>query len=92
MSHSRQLVDEFVLEPRTGKAIELRRDSGHVPEFENTPIREIDAPATLDESDRAALRRPRRDDLYGWPDGDGLRDIVFTWRRDDFLRGPHDTR
>lgn len=92
----RQLPTQRTVADFKQKAIkpdrELRRDPGYVPDFVNTPIREVELPVALDERDYAALERVKRRDLYGDHNGDALRDILFTWWRDNFLRGPHDTR
>ena len=62
------------------------------PEFTNVPIREHELAVTLDEREYASLQRLKRREIYGDRDGDALRDILFSWWEENFLRKPLDPR
>ena len=66
----------------------LRRDPAYVAEFTNVPIRERELAITLDEREYAALQGLKRRDIYGDRDGDALRDVLFSWWEENFMRRP----
>lgn len=65
---------------------ELRRDPDYAPAFTNVPIVYHDHPVTLDAGDYALLQQHARRELYGQDDGAALRDIVFSWWEERFIR------
>lgn len=65
---------------------ELRRDPDYAPAFANVPIVYHDHPVALDAGDYDLLRQHARRELYGQDDGAALRDIVFSWWEERFLR------
>jgi hypothetical protein len=67
---------------------ELRRDPTYVAEFANVPLRTIELEVPLDGDEYAQLQRLKRGDLYGDDDGAALRDILFSWWEERFIRRP----
>jgi len=65
---------------------ELRRDPAYRPSFTNVPIIYQDEPITLDATEQALLQRHARSALYQDNMGDALRDIVFSWWEERFIR------
>jgi uncharacterized protein YcgI (DUF1989 family) len=65
---------------------ELRRDASYTPLFTNVPIRISELAVTLSEDEYALLQQCKLTDLYGDDDGAALRDIVFSWWNERFIR------
>lgn len=65
---------------------ELSRDPAYRPAFANTPIVETEIAVPLTAGERRLLDTHARRDLYGDDDGAALRDILFTWWEERFLK------
>jgi uncharacterized protein YcgI (DUF1989 family) len=65
---------------------ELRRDPHYEAVFTNVPIEYRELQVPLSAQDYALLEQCRRSELYGADDGAALRDIVFSWWEERFLR------
>ncbi len=65
---------------------ELRRDPDYAPAFTNVPIVYNDYPVTLNDEEFALLQQHARRDLYGKDDGAALRDIVYSWWEERFIK------
>jgi hypothetical protein len=65
---------------------ELRRDRHYEAVFTNVPIEYRELQVPLSAQDYALLEQCRRSELYGNDDGAALRDIVFSWWEERFLR------
>jgi uncharacterized protein YcgI (DUF1989 family) len=64
----------------------LSRDPAYRPEFPNTPILASDLAVDLSAEEADLLDAHARRDLYGADDGAALRDILFTWWEERFLK------
>jgi len=63
----------------------LRRDLAYRPEFVNAPIVETAVAVALDDDELELLHR-LKPDIYGSDDGAALRDVLFSWWEERFLR------
>jgi uncharacterized protein YcgI (DUF1989 family) len=72
--------------PRIKATRELSRDPDYRPQFANTPITVTGLDVMLTAAEAALLDRCARRDLYGNDDGAALRDILFTWWEERFLK------
>ncbi|NQU55613.1 MAG: urea carboxylase-associated family protein [Rhodospirillales bacterium] len=68
---------------------ELCKDAAYSPEFTNVPIVVSDLEITLSDEEYAMLDDVRLTELYGDNDGDALRDVVFAWWAEHFIKYPH---
>ena len=68
---------------------ELRKDAAYSPEFTNVPIVVSDLEITLSDEEYAMLDEVRLTELYGDNDGDALRDVIFAWWAEHFIKNPH---
>src|SRR5713101_1864710 len=64
----------------------LRRDPAYRPEFPNTPIVVSDLPIALSPEELAMFNAVKRADIYGDDDAAALRDLLFSWWEERFLR------
>lgn len=67
---------------------ELRRDPAYRAEFANVPIRVRDVEVSLSEDDYAALQALKNTGVHGESDGEVLRDVLFSWWSETFLKVP----
>ena len=67
---------------------ELTRDPAYVPEFVNVPIRVSDLAVPLDDEEVALLADMKLTEIYGDDDASALRDILFSWWEETFIKGP----
>jgi uncharacterized protein YcgI (DUF1989 family) len=65
---------------------ELRRDTHYTPTFTNVPIRISEIAVTLSADEYALLQQTRLTAVYGDDDGAALRDIVFSWWSERYIR------
>lgn len=65
---------------------ELSRDPAYVPAFTNVPIHETTLEIELSEELFAGFERLADRTLYGDDDGAALRDILFSWWEEKFLK------
>lgn len=77
----RQIISECVMQPGTGKAIELLK--GQI----LTPIVVIDLPIVLNAEEFAMFSAIKRSDIYGGDDAAALRDLLFSRLEELFLQG-----
>jgi hypothetical protein len=64
----------------------LRRDPAYQPEFPNTPIVLTELPIALDADELARFDAVKRVDIYGADDAAALRDLLFSWWEERFLK------
>jgi hypothetical protein len=64
----------------------LRRDPAYRPEFPNTPIVVTELPIALSPDELADFDAMKRTDIYGDDDAAALRDLLFSWWEERFLR------
>src|SRR5712692_1536473 len=64
----------------------LRRDPAYKAEFPNTPIVITELPIALEPDELAMFNAVKRADIYGDDDAAALRDVLFSWWEERFLR------
>jgi hypothetical protein len=64
----------------------LRRDPAYKPEFPNTPIVVTELPISLAPDEIAMFNAVKRADIYGDDDAAALRDLLFSWWEERFLK------
>jgi hypothetical protein len=64
----------------------LRRDPAYTPEFPNTPIRITELKVALSPDEAAMFNAVKRSDIYGDDDDAALRDLLFSWWEERFLK------
>jgi hypothetical protein len=64
----------------------LRRDPAYRAEFPNTPIVVTELPVSLAPDELAMFNAVKRSDIYGDDDAAALRDLLFSWWEERFLK------
>ncbi|ODN65829.1 DUF1989 domain-containing protein [Methylobrevis pamukkalensis] len=72
-------------QPQIKATRELVRDPAYVPAFANVPLGQTVLEIPLDASEAAAFEALRRE-VYGDDEGAALRDIVFSWWEESFMK------